>query len=135
MLIAPLRIELEKRASTATKLEKDPEEWPGEFLSETYKQHAFLSAFETDLEMQRVDQARGYAVGRVLVYPAKLQKEAAVQQNRLISLPVIVRDRELAPLDVYQHRENWHPMIEERVQDILHKLLLIMELLGQLHLL
>lgn len=120
MLITPLRIELEKRASTATKLEKDPEEWPGEILSETYKQHAFLSAFETDLEMQRVDQARGYAVGRVLVYPAKLQKEAAMQQNRLISLPVIVRDRELAPLDVYQHRENWHPMIEERVQEILY---------------
>lgn len=122
MLVSPLRIDikgLEKRAS-ATKLEKDPEEWPGEIVSTAYRQLPFLSSFETDLELQRVDAARGYAVGRVLVFPAKLQKEAAEQQKRLVALPVIVRDREMAPLDVYQHGEDWHPLVEQRLQEVLH---------------
>lgn len=119
MLVSPLHVHIEKRAS-ATRLEKDPEEWPGEIVSEAYRQLPYIAAFETDLEMQRVDGARGYAVGRLLVYPAKLQKEAAAQQKRLVALPVIVRDREMAPLDVYQHQEGWHPLVEQRVQEILH---------------
>lgn len=118
-LITPLRIDIEKTAS-ATRLEKEPDQWPSEIVSAAYKQVPYISAFETDLELQRVDQARGYAVGRLLVYPAKLQKEAAVQAHRLIALPVIVRERELSPLDVYQHEEQWYPLVEKRVQEILY---------------
>lgn len=118
-LITPLRIEIEKTAA-ATRLEKEPDQWPAEIVSEAYKQVPYIAAFETDLELQRVDQARGYAVGRLLVYPAKLQKEAAVQAHKLIALPVIVREREMAPLDVYQHEDHWYPLVEKRVQEILY---------------
>ena len=119
-LFRPLEIGIEKTAGT-TRLEKDPEEWPSEIVSESYRQHPFLTDFETDLELQRVDQARGYAVGRLLVYPPKMEKEAAAQSGRIVAFPVIVREREMAPLDVFQYKEEWHPLVESQVQNIMYQ--------------
>lgn len=121
MLLTPLRLptrELTKLAN-ATHLEQEPEAWPAEIVSASYKQHPFLAPYETDLELQRVDAARKYAVGRLLAYPAKMTKEAAAQVKRLVAFPVIVSEGEMSPLDVYQYNEQWHPFVEEKVQAIL----------------
>lgn len=111
-------IKLEKVAST-TKLEDDPDRWPIEILKVAYKNIPSLRSYEADVELDRVDQARGYAVGKVLIYPSGLTKEASATQQRLLSIPVIVRDHELAPFDVYSYKGSMHPMDESDVQEIL----------------
>lgn len=109
------KIQFEKVAY-ATKLEDDPDEWSVSVIREAYKQLPFLKSFESDVELDRVDPARGYAVGKIIVYPAGMKKEAAAGERRLITVPVIVRDRELSPLDVFSHQGHMWPMDEEKVQ-------------------
>ena len=65
-----------EKVAYSTRLEDDPDEWPAAILRESYKQLPFLKSFETDLELDRVDSSRGYAVGKMLVYPAGLTKQA-----------------------------------------------------------
>ena len=111
-------IKLEKVAS-ATKLEDDPDRWPIEILKVAYKNIPSLRSYEADVELDRVDPARGYAVGKVLIYPHGLTKEASSTQSRLLSIPVIVRDHELAPFDVYSYKGSMHPMDESDLQEIM----------------
>lgn len=111
-------IKFEKVAST-TKLEEDPDRWPIEILKVAYKNIPSLRSYEADVELDRVDTARGYAVGKVLIYPNGLTKEASASQSRLLSLPVIVRDHELAPFDVFSYKGSMHPMDESDVQEIM----------------
>jgi len=111
-------IKLEKVANY-TKLEDDPDRWAMEILKAGYKNLPSLRNYEADVEIDRIDAARGYAVGKMLLYPTGITKEAASGMDKLISVPVIVRDHELAPMDVYSHKEQMYPMDERDLQEIM----------------
>lgn len=100
-------------------LEVDPEMWPTEILKIAHKELPFLQRCELDVELDRVDPLRGYAVGKILLYPARMAKEAAAGQDKLLSMPVVVRNRELSPLDVYSYKGAMHPMDDDTVNEIL----------------
>ncbi len=101
-----------------TRLGSNPNEWGMEVLDAVYKEHPYLKAYAVDVDLQRKDEGTGTAVGSVLVYPSTMTKEAASTKNRIVSLPVIVRDREMAPLDVYMDREEGvpHPADREAIE-------------------
>ena len=111
-------IKLEKVAA-ACKLEGDPDRWPIEILKVAYKSVPSLKSYEADVELDRVDSARGYAVGKMLVYPNGMTKEAASGRDKLVSLPLIVRDHELAPMDVFSYKGSMYPMDEHDMQEIM----------------
>lgn len=111
-------IQLQKVASAA-KLEEDPDRWSIEIIKVGMKNLPSLKNYELDVELDRVDPARGYAVGKILVYPAGMKKEAAAEFDKLVSLPVIVRERELSPFDVYSHKSCMYPMDERDLQEIM----------------
>jgi hypothetical protein len=119
-LFLPSTIGLEKVAFSS-RLDEDPDEWPVSILSEAYKQLPFLKSLETDVELERVDEARGYAVGKMLIYPHGMQKEAAAENKKLISVPVIVRDRELSPLDVFSFDGSMRPMDQDDIEQMMHR--------------
>jgi hypothetical protein len=48
-----------------------------------------------------------------------MTKQAAAGSNQLVSLPVIVRERELFPLDVYSFKGEMFPMDEADLQEIM----------------
>ena len=111
-------IGIEKTAAT-TRLEQEPEEWPSEIIQEAYKQLPWLRDFEIDVDLDRTDDARGYAVGRMLIYPTMMKKEAASKERKLLSVPIIIREREMSPLDVFMHEKVAWPMDEDRIQGIM----------------
>jgi len=113
-------ISFEKTAAT-TALEEEPEEWPAEILKHAYKQLPWMYNTENEVELERVDSSRGYAVGRVLIFPAKMTKEAAADEKKLIAIPIIVREREMAPLDIYMHEKQAFPVDDEEIQGILFR--------------
>jgi hypothetical protein len=119
-LFSSADIQFEKVAF-ATKLEEDSSNWPSEILKHAYKQLPYLHKYEADVDIDRMDESRGYAVGKLLVYPARMQKRAASKTAQLVSFPVIVRDHELAPLDVYNHKDSMHPEDEESVHELLFR--------------
>lgn len=111
-------IKLEKVAA-ACKLDGDPDRWPIEILKVAYKNVPSLKSYEADVELDRVDTARGYAVGKMLVYPNGMTKEAASGRDKLVSVPLIVRDHELAPMDVFSYKGSMYPMDEHDMQEIM----------------
>lgn len=119
LFVSPTNIDsgLEKLAYR-TKLGSNPNEWGMEVLDAVYKEHPYLKAYAVDVDLQRKDEGTGTAVGKVLVYPSTMTKEAASTKNRIVSMPVIVRERELAPLDVYVDKEEGtpHPADREAIE-------------------
>ena len=119
-LFSPATVQIEKVAFAA-KLDEDSSGWPSGILKEAYKQLPYLHKYEADIDLDRVDESRGYAVGKMLVYPARMKKHAAVSEGKLVSFPVIVRDRELAPFDVYNFDESMYPESEDSVNEVLFR--------------
>ena len=110
-----------EKVAYAIQLPKASEEWPVEIIKTAYRQLPYLRRYEVDVELDRVDEPRGYCVGKMMVYPAKMTKKAAVSSKKIVSFPVIVRDREVAPFDVYSHEKEMHPANESSVQEVLLK--------------
>ena len=113
-------IALEKLAY-ATHLGKDSKEWPITILQEAYKQVPYLRNYEVDVTLDRTDESRGFGVGKMLVYPHKMEKNAAVESNRIVSFPIIIRDHEVAPLDVISFKEEIRPASETFISEKLFK--------------
>ena len=101
-------------------LEKDPSSWPIGIIKEAYVQLPYLKNYEVDVTVDRVDEARGYGVGKILIYPARMEKSAAHKQSKIVTLPVVIRDREMSPLDVISHSDRMYPESEEKVATIMH---------------
>lgn len=101
------------------RIDDDPEEWPVSVIRESHKQLPFLKDYETEVEFDKIDTARGYAVGKMLVWPPRMQKHAAAQRKQLVVVPVIIRDREMSPMDVYSHSGSLLPMDQDKVAQVL----------------
>ena len=104
--------ELEKKAY-AIHLGKDDKEWPTTILQEAFKQVPYIRNYEVDVDMDRIDDGRGFGVGKMTVYPAKMTKEAALKQDRMATFPLVVKDYELSPLDVVSYKDDMYPASEE----------------------
>lgn len=102
-------------------LEKDPTSWPVGIIKEAYNQLPYLKDYELDVTVDRTDESRGYGVGKLLVYPARMDKKAAAKDDKLITFPIVIRDRSLSPLDVISYKDQMLPESEEKVAQILHR--------------
>ena len=102
-------------------LDKDPTSWPIGIIKEAYNQLPYLRDYELDVTVDRSDEARGYGVGKLLVYPARMDKQAAAKQDQLISFPIVIRELSMSPLDVISYKEQMHPESEEKIAEILHR--------------
>ena len=101
-------------------LEKDPTSWPVGIIKEAYVQLPYLKNYEVDVTVDRVDEARGFGVGKIMIYPARMEKSAALKQQKVVTLPIVIRDRELSPLDVISHDDRMYPESEDKVAHIMH---------------
>lgn len=119
LLFVDTKLAFEKVAYSKL-LEKDPTTWPVGIIKEAYNQLPYLKGYEVDITIDRSDEARGFGVGKLLVYPARMDKKAAAKDHKLLSFPVIIRDRELSPLDVISYRDQMVPESETKVAQILH---------------
>lgn len=108
--------ELEKKAYSI-RLGKDSNEWPVSILQEAYKQVPYLRNYEVDVSLDRMDESRGYGVGKMVVYPHKMEKNAAIKSDRAVSFPIIIRDHEMSPLDVVSHKDTILPASEGYVTE------------------
>jgi hypothetical protein len=114
-LTTDTRIAIEKVAFD-TRLEKEASDWAPEIISAAYKSLPFLRSYEMDAELERVDSSRGYGVGKLLVYPLGMEKDAAIKSSSMVVFPIIVREKNLAPFDVFSHDGDFRPMTKEAVE-------------------
>ncbi len=122
LYIAPQR-NFEKIAQ-AGKLGDAPELWPQEVLDLFYEQMPALADAEVSPVFKEINEERGYAVGALSVKqkPQVVPRDTdAKSVTKEIIFPIIVKDKEVSPFDVFFVGETPHPATDANVQAALFR--------------
>jgi hypothetical protein len=127
LYVEPAAIVFEKNAAEVT-LPEDANSWSNEIMQELYKQVPFISDFEPEVVMDRVDAERGYGFGHVEVKnKSELQSNAAQGAQdavgvQTVRIPVVIKDRKLYPFDVIVTADSkMLPLNEGRMRQALFR--------------
>lgn len=123
----PNPFELEKQAAE-TVLPEDQSVWAQEITQAAFKAAPFITDYEVNTVLDRVDAERGYAFGHVEVTsksevgsPASSQQmeQAGVRRARI---PVIVKDKKLQPLDLLvTEQSTMVPLTKRRLREAMFR--------------
>lgn len=107
----------EKEASIA-KMPDDESKWPAHVLSSLHQQLPFLSQFEINIDIQRMEPEAGFAFGHAMLLPKSDPAAATESKNpeNMLRIPIIISDRQLQPFHVFEAAGSAYPLTAERVQ-------------------
>jgi hypothetical protein len=107
----------EKQASIA-KMPDDDTKWPAHVLSNLHRQLPFLSQYDVDIDMQRVEPEAGFAFGHALLMSRNDPSAATSSKNpqNMVRIPIIVADRLLQPFHTFELGGNVYPLTAERIE-------------------
>lgn len=110
-----------KEAGFASRLSENIDMWPQELTSELYKQLPYLSDYEVNVNLAKVDPQRGFAFGYADCSNKTERPEVEHQEAGLphIRIPLVVEDRAVKPFSVFLDGEKVMPLTEDRVREIL----------------
>lgn len=113
----------EKFAGTLAKLNDNSDYWTQEISQEAYKRLPFLSNYEVNIVLDRVDDVRGYAFGSVEVRPRSdlSQTEREKRPILVANIPIIVKENMLYPFDVFVVNGKYKSLTEERLNEALFR--------------
>lgn len=103
----------EKHASSTTTLSENTEDWAAEITNEAYKQLPFLSGKEISVDIQKVDEESKSGIGVVKVI--SVQKKGSKPIKKQVIFPVVVKQKEMYPLDVMFLNGNLVPATKREV--------------------
>jgi hypothetical protein len=113
--------EFVKEAAFASRLSEQPENWPQELTSELMKQLPYLSDYNVNVNLDRVDPERGFAFGYADVSSKTERPEIEHSEMGIphIRIPLIVMDRSVKPFSVFLDGEKVLPLTEDRIRGTL----------------
>lgn len=109
-----------KCSSIAAILSDTPEEWEHEIEGRAFEALPFLSRYDAVVRLDAVEPQQGYAVGSVEVSnftdrrlpPGGVDPSRSVQ---MVRIPIVVREKRLAPLDLFLRGKRVYPLTENRL--------------------
>lgn len=116
-----------EKTAGAVDLPEDPNAWPKEILDELYKQVPYISDFQPNVEMSKVDPEMAYGLGHIEVMNHTSanpeQPESMISTNvRTLRIPVIIKDGALSPFDIFIDDTNRTlPLTEARLRQALFR--------------
>lgn len=112
-----------KIAGTLAKLNDNSDYWTQEISQEAYKRLPFLSNYEVNIVLDRVDDVRGYAFGSVEVRPRSdlSQSERESRPILVANIPIIIKENMLYPFDVFVVEGRYRYLTEERLNEALFR--------------
>lgn len=87
-------------------LGEDPENWDIEIIQHIHEKHPYLTGADTEVVFKKVSEKKGYGYGYV--------------QINDMTIPIIIKEGEMSPLDVFLQGKKAYPLTEETVQNVLH---------------
>jgi hypothetical protein len=113
--------EFKKESAYAARLGEEPENWPQELSSELLKQLPFLSDYELNVNLDRVDTGRGFAFGYADIANRTERPEVEHEEHGLphIRVPIVVQEKSVKPFSTYLDGDAVLPLTEERVREAL----------------
>lgn len=113
--------EFRKEAAFGSRLGETPENWPQELTSELLKQFPFLSDYEMNVNLDRVDTQRGFAFGFADIANRTERPEVEHEEHGMphVRIPIIVQEQSVRPFETYVDGDSVMPLTEERVRETL----------------
>jgi len=111
--------EFEKDSAYAGRLSEEPAQWPQELTSDLYKELPFLSDYDVNVNMERMDEERGFAFGYADVSNKTERPEVEHDEAGLphIRIPIIVEERMRKPFSTFTDGEKVLPLNEDRIRE------------------
>ena len=120
-LIRPLNTGLTKTAAGLLPLPPATASWSRSILQEAYRQIPMLQDLSATLDIQKVDEARGYGTGRLILKTASQATRPGEDQPPVV-LPITIRDRKMDPLDVLMVGDDIFPFSETKLASVFENL-------------
>lgn len=116
-----LEADFRKEAGFAARVGEQPENWPQELTSELLKQLPYLSDYNLNVNLDRVDPGRGFAFGYADVANKTERPEVEHGEAGLphIRVPLVVVERGVKPFATYMDGERVLPLTEDRIRETL----------------
>jgi len=113
----------EKLAGMLTRMGDNTDNWGQEITQEAYKQLPFLSDFEPNVVLDKVDEERGYAFGSIELRPktAMTMEEQHTSSVGKVHIPIIIKEHMLSPFDVFIDGKDYQHLTEGRVRAALFR--------------
>jgi hypothetical protein len=108
-----------KVAGFVSRLSETPENWPQELTSDIFKQLPYLSDYDVNINLDRVEPQRGFAFGYADVHNRTERPEQEHDEAGLphIRIPIVVQERAVKPFSVFLDGEKVLPLNEDRVRE------------------
>jgi hypothetical protein len=113
-------LEFEKISMPVT-LSDDPAAWQRDVASEIFKQVPFIGDYAVNVVIERVNPERGYGFGSAEVSSKSQAPEPEQESLPKVKIPLIIKDRQLQPLDVFMDGEKVYPLTEARMHEHLFR--------------
>jgi hypothetical protein len=112
---------LSKTAGAIAKLKGEAATWPQEVYSELLRRLPWLSDYEVNINLDKVDDQRGFAFGNADVTNITQRPEDEHTGAGIphIQIPVIIAENSLKPFSVFLDGQEVLPLTEDRVREIL----------------
>ena len=113
----------EKLAGTLTRMGDNVDLWPQEITQEAYKQLPYLSDFEPEVILDKVDEEKSFAFGSIEVRPktAMTQEEQHSSPTKKMHIPIIIKEQMLSPFDVFMNGKKYEHLTEGRLRAALFR--------------
>jgi hypothetical protein len=110
-----------KEAGFASRLSENVENWPQELSSELFKQLPFLSDYDVNINLDKVEPQRGFAFGYADIANKTERPEIEHTEAGLphVRIPLVIQERAVKPFSIFLDGEKVLPLSEERLREIL----------------
>lgn len=115
--------ENEKTAGTLARMGDNVDRWPMEVTQEAFKRLPYLTEFEVNAIVDKVDEGRGHAFGSVEVRTKTNlnPQEQKAEGVKKVHIPIIIKDNMLAPFDVFINGKKYEHLTESRLRAALFR--------------
>jgi len=112
-----------KVAGMLTKLSDNTDLWQQEISQEAYKRLPYLSNYEVNVILDRLDEERGFAFGSIEVRPKSdlSSAERKVRPLSKASIPIVVKDLMLYPFDIFVAGREYRHLTEAKLNEALFR--------------
>ncbi len=111
-------ISLVKTSGAETRMTDDSEKWPVQVASMLHKSVPYLTNYAVQIELDRVNDERGYAYGTAKV---SNKYEKPNKDSRSVTIPIVIKDRMLKPFDIFILEDKKKPLTEEALNSYLFR--------------
>ena len=106
----PLFIESEHEKVAMLKMSQDVNEWDENVIEHLHEEYPEITDSNVEVVFKKTDPHKGYGYGFV-----------GLGKNAEVKIPIIIKEYEMAPLDVMLHDDTAYPMTRDSVKGMLQK--------------